>query len=96
MAVAMSSVKGVLTGFLTPILPNIDRELAREGLINIHQLISGNSAYVALNLGGGRYSHLTLTMTDEEYTEQKGFAFVLPHNLGDYPQSMGSAQEQAL
>ena len=28
--------------------------------------------------------------------EQIGFAFVPPHNPGDYPQSMGSAQEQAL
>ena len=28
--------------------------------------------------------------------EQIGFAFVSPHNLGDYLQSMGSAQEQAL
>ena len=34
-------------------------------------------------------------MTAEEYMEQKGFAFVLPHNPGDYPQSMGIAQEQA-
>ena len=28
--------------------------------------------------------------------EQTGFAFVLLHNSGDYPQIMGSAQEQAL
>ena len=28
--------------------------------------------------------------------EQKGLSFVPPHNLGDYPQSMDSAQEQAL
>ena len=28
--------------------------------------------------------------------EQTGFAFVPPHNLGEYPQRMGSAQEQAL
>ena len=37
-----------------------------------------------------------LMMTEEDYAEQTGFAFVLPHNPGDYPQSMGSAQEQAL
>ena len=35
-------------------------------------------------------------ITAEEYMEQTGFAFVLPHNPGDYPQSMGSAQYQAL
>ena len=35
-------------------------------------------------------------MTSEEYMEQTGFAFVPPHNPGDYPQIMGSAQEQAL
>ena len=35
-------------------------------------------------------------MTAEEYRAQTGFAFVTPHKPGDYPQSMGSAQEQAL
>ena len=35
-------------------------------------------------------------MTAEEYKAQTGFAFVTPHNPGDYPQIMGSAQEQAL
>ena len=34
-------------------------------------------------------------MTAKEYMEQTGFAFVPPHNPGDCPQSMGSAQEQA-
>ena len=33
---------------------------------------------------------------DEEYMEQRGFNFVPPQNPGDYPQSTGSAQEQAL
>ena len=28
--------------------------------------------------------------------EHTGFAFVLPHNPGNYPKSIGSAQEQAL
>ena len=35
-------------------------------------------------------------MMAEEYMEQIVFAFVPPHNTGDYPQIMGSAQEQAL
>ena len=35
-------------------------------------------------------------MTDKEYMEQTGFAFVPPHKPRNYPQSMGSAQEQAL
>ena len=37
-----------------------------------------------------------LTMTTKYYMEQTGFAFVPLHNPGDYPQIMGSAQEQAL
>ena len=82
--------------FPTPILPNINVYPTREGLIDIHQLISGNAASVALNFGGVRHRHLMMTMTSEEYMEQAGFAFLLPHNLGDYPQIMGSAQEQAL
>ena len=35
-------------------------------------------------------------MTTKDYMEQTGFVFVLSHNPGDYPQIMGSAQEQAL
>ena len=79
-----------------PILPKIGGEPTREGIIDIHQLISGNVAFVASNLGRGRHGHRTLTMTAEEYMEQTGFEFVLPHNPGEYPNSMGGAQEQAL
>ena len=35
-------------------------------------------------------------MPVKEYMEQKWFAFVPPHNPGEYQQSMGSALEQAL
>ena len=35
-------------------------------------------------------------MMDEEYMEQTGFDFVPPQNTSNYPQSTGSAQEQAL
>ena len=96
MAGATSSIEGVLTGFQKPILPKIDRELEIEGLVDIHQLISGNVASVASNLGGGRHGHLALMMTDKEYMEQTRFAFVPPQNRGDYPQIMESTQEQAL
>ena len=80
---ATSIIERVFAGFLTPILPNIGREPTREALIDLHQLISGNAALVALNLGGGRSRHLTLTMTDKEYIEQTGYAFVPPHNPGN-------------
>ena len=80
MAGATSSVKGILVGFPTPILPNIGGDLTRERLIDIHQLISGN---VASNLRGGRHGHLALTMTAKEYMEQTGFAFLPPHNPGN-------------
>ena len=69
MAEATSSVEGVLADFPTPILPTIDGEPTREGLIGIHGLISGNAAFVASNLRGGRNGHLPLTMTAEEYME---------------------------
>ena len=62
MVEATSSVKGVLSDFLTPILPNIDEELTREGLIDLHQLISGNVASVTLNLGGDQHENLVMTM----------------------------------
>ena len=90
---ATSSVEGVLSDFPTPIHPKIDGEPTREGLIKIHLLISGNVVSVASNLQGIRHRHLALTMTAKEYMEYTGFAFAPPHNPGDYPQSMGSAQE---
>ena len=67
-----------------------------ESLINLNILISGNAVSVVLNLGGGRNGHLTLTMTDKEYTTQMGYLFVPPHNPGEYPPIMGTVQEQAL
>ena len=51
---------------------------------------------MASNLRGGQHGHLMLKMIDKEYRAHKGFAFVPPHNRGDYPRSMGDAQEQAL
>ena len=35
-------------------------------------------------------------MTSEDCPAQTGFAFVLPQNPGDYPPTMGNAQDQAL
>ena len=35
-------------------------------------------------------------MTAKEYMEQTGFTFVPSHNPSNYPQSIGTAQEQAL
>ena len=92
MAGATSSVEGVLADFTTPILPKIGGEPTREGLIKIHQLRSEIVASVASNLGGGRHGNLVLMIMAEEYMEQIGTAFVLPHNPCDYPQSMGSPQ----
>ena len=93
---ATSSVEGVLADFLTPILTNIDGEATIEGLIDLHKFISANTTSMVLNLGGGLHGNLALSMTAEENMEQTGFVFVLPHKPGDYPQSMGGAQEQVL
>ena len=67
MAGATVSVEGVLSDLPTPILPNIDGKPTREGLINIHRLISWTAASVASNLGGGQHRHLKMTMTADEY-----------------------------
>ena len=85
MAGETSSFKGVFVDFPTPILPKIDGEPTREGLIKIHLFISGNAASVASNYGGGQHGHLALTMSAADYRAQTGFAFVPPHNPGDYP-----------
>ena len=93
---ATSSAEGVLADILVPILLKIGGETTREGLIEIHQLISGNAAYVASNLGGGQHRHVAMTMTAMDYMEHTGLSLVPPHIPGDYPRRMGSAQEQAL
>ena len=43
---ATSSVKGVLEDFPTPILLKIRGKLTREGMIDLHRLVSGNAASV--------------------------------------------------
>ena len=91
MSGATRSFKGFLMDFPTPILPNIDGEPTREGLINIYLLISGNAASMASKLRGDRHGHLALTMTDEDYRAHTGFAFVPLHNPGNYPQSTENA-----
>ena len=96
MSGATTSVEGVFADFLTPILLNIEGETTREGLIKLHELVSGNAAPMSLNLGGGRHRHLVLTLTSKDYAEQMGFMFVLPHNPVNYPLIMGKAKDQAL
>ena len=91
MAGATISAEVVLADFLTPTLLNIEGEPTREGLIDLHILVIDNSASVPSNLRGGRHGHLTLVMTSKEYRTHTGFAFVPPHNPGDYPQSMVNA-----
>ena len=68
---------------LTPILLKIGGDPTREALIELHQLISGNAASVASNIGGGRHGHLALTMTKEDYLAQTYYAFVPPYNPCD-------------
>ena len=63
---ATSSVEGVFVDFMTPILSNIGGEKTRKAPIKLHQLISGNEASVAFNLGGDRHVHFTLTMAAED------------------------------
>ena len=91
-----SSVEVVPADFLTPILPKIIGELTREGLINIHRLVSGNVASVASNLIGGQHGHLALTMKSTEYMAQTGFGFFPTHNPDNYLPTILTAQEQAL
>ena len=92
MAGATSSIEGKLADFPTPILPKIEGELTREGLINLHRLVGVNAASVASNLGGIRHGYLTMIMTAEEYKTQTGLAFIPPHNPCNYLQIMGNAQ----
>ena len=91
-----TNIKGVLADFLTPILPNIRGEPIREGIIELHQFISGNVASMSSNLGGVQHSHLALAMTSESYAAQMVSASVPSHNSGDYLLTMGNTQDQAL
>ena len=71
-------IKGLLVDLLMPILPKIFGKTTSEYLIDIYWLISLNAASVASNLGGIRNSHLTLTMTAEEYLFQMAIHSYLP------------------
>ena len=76
-------VEGVLVEFLTLIITNIVGEPTIESLTALHQLISGNAAYVVSNLEGCRHGYLTQTITSKEYISQTGYAFVPLHNPGN-------------
>ena len=52
--------------FPAHILPNIGGEPTRKILIDLNLLVSGNTASVASNLGGGQYGHIALTMNSAE------------------------------
>ena len=93
---ATISTKVFLMDFPTPINPKIGREPTREALIGLYRIISGNAAFVASNLRGGRHGHLTLMITAEEYMEQTSCVLVLPHNPGNYPPMVGTAQDKSL
>ena len=96
MAGTSNIVKGFLMYFLMPILIKISVEPTRESLIKIHRLVGGNVVYMASNLVGVWYSHLTLAFTAEDYLVQTGHAFGTPHNTNNCPPMMRAAQEQAL
>ena len=76
--------------------PNIGRDPTRESLIRLHQLIVENAVSVALNLKGGRNVHLALTISAEDYMAPTGYAFLSLHNPGDFPQMIGTSQEQEI
>ena len=69
---ATNSVKAVLADFPSPKITNTGRKTTREALIDLHQLLSGSSVSVELNLGGVRHIHLALTMTGKAYMEPTG------------------------
>ena len=70
---------------LIPVKPKIARELTRESLININQLISWNAASMASNFGGVQPSHLTLTIPTEDYLAHMGHTLITPHNTVNFP-----------
>ena len=76
MAGATGSVEGVLADLPTPIIPKIGGELAREVIIDLHQLVSGNTASIVSNLGGGQNGHLALTITRKKCMADTSSVFV--------------------
>ena len=93
MAGSIISVEGVLTDFLTLILPKIFGETMKEALIKIHHLISSNTEFISSNLGRVLPFYMALTMAADDYLSQMGHAFASRHNLGNYPPTLGTAQE---
>ena len=96
MAGKTSSVEEFLADFPTLILPKIGKDPTREAMIELHWLISGNAVSMALNLGGIRQGHLTITMTKKDYMTQTENVFVPPHNPSYFLTTMSTAQQQAL
>ena len=88
----MNHVDGLLADSPTPILLKIAGESTIEALIELHRLISSNTASVASNLGGGQHGLLALAMTTEDYMSQTGHTFVLPYIPDNHPPTLGTSQ----
>ena len=79
-----------------PIISMIDVEPTREALIDLHQLISRNTAFVESNFGGALHRNCALKIAAEEYMKQTSYALVPPYSSGDFPPTVGTTQEKGL
>ena len=87
---------GVRSDFPAPIIPKIVRNMTREAVIKLHQIVMSNVASIAPNLDGGCHDYLALKMTVEDYLAQTCHLFSPLHNQGYLPPIKGTTQEQKL
>jgi hypothetical protein len=72
----------LIAGFPHSSLPNVTGEPTFEDLKVIQRLLNTNAMSVAFYEGGGRYGHLGIIMTNEEYFAIAEDVFPVPANPG--------------
>jgi hypothetical protein len=72
----------LIVGFPHSSLPKVAGEPTCEDLKVIRRLLKTNAMSVSSYVGGGRYGHLGIIMTNEEYFAIVSYVFPVPNNPG--------------
>jgi hypothetical protein len=76
----------LIAGFPHSFLPKVTGDPTFEDLKVIRRLLNTNAMSVSSYVGGGRYGHLGIIMTNEEYFAIAANVFPVPDNPGASPE----------
>ena len=94
-----TSINDIVAKFPTKILPPIPGETDYDCIIQLNQIIYGNSATLTTTLGSGSHGHVSLIMKATLYVTLSATVYVAPNEPPltlDVPSTVTSASRQQL